>query len=703
MLRRHIHLAPAFLLTSAVFATTNELPPLTNCEQVAHCNLASQAEIRTFALKNIQIVHSVASWLNVRDSSGCVRIHHFDELPELKIGDVINASGRICLGVDNEQFVFGDRFSFVAHGPRVDPVSISAAEFFSPTNDYRYVKIVATVKNALVDEIDPRFCQFILLCENEIILAAYGISKLSSAEPKDLVNAKVSLAGFCVPRRTRNRRHSGRLFGILNLTVLQSASDNLSDIQNLAQLRSLSPDEVSTARQHRTTGRVLAVWDRSKSLLIQDNQREYVQVNLLKDAPPAVDDWVEAVGYPFSNSYHINLEHASWHPVPAPAPGDDDKVALALSTRELTTDEQGRRQFNPKMHGELIRLSGTVRKLSDGGGACIAHLEDGDYLVPVDFSICPDAREKLAVGNAVAITGVCVMDIERWAPATIPRVRGFFLVPRTAADIVVVARPPWLTRERLLAVVGGLVLLLVGVLVWNRSLHVLAQRRGRELFRAQIDKVATRLRVDERTRLAVELHDSLAQNLTGVSMEIEAAERCKADGLEAVSKHLSVADKALKSCRVELRNSLWDLRNQALEAPDVDSAIRQTLVPHVKNVNLVVRFNVPRARFSDNTLHEILRIIRELAVNGIRHGGANEIRIAGTLENGRLLFSVQDNGCGFDPDNHPGVTEGHFGLQGIAERLGGLAGTINFKRLDGTGMKAVVTIPLPGTAAKDIS
>jgi signal transduction histidine kinase len=105
---------------------------------------------------------------------------------------------------------------------------------------------------------------------------------------------------------------------------------------------------------------------------------------------------------------------------------------------------------------------------------------------------------------------------------------------------------------------------------------------------------------------------------------------------------------------------------------------------------------VSRERLSDNTAHGILRIIRELASNAVRHGGATEIRIAGSIEKDRLLFSVSDNGCGFDPENHPGVADGHYGLQGIQDRIDGFEGEMAIKSTVGEGTKATISIKTNG-------
>ena len=94
---------------------------------------------------------------------------------------------------------------------------------------------------------------------------------------------------------------------------------------------------------------------------------------------------------------------------------------------------------------------------------------------------------------------------------------------RTPSDVSVLSRPPWWTTGRLLAVIGSLLVALTAILAWNVVLNRTAERRGHQLMREQIGRAKANLKAEERTRLAVELHDSLAQSLTGASMEIETA------------------------------------------------------------------------------------------------------------------------------------------------------------------------------------
>lgn len=122
-------------------------------------------------------------------------------------------------------------------------------------------------------------------------------------------------------------------------------------------------------------------------------------------------------------------------------------------------------------------------------------------------------------------------------------------------------------------------------------------------------------------------------------------------------------------------------------------AVRRTVAPHVGDIAVSIRFNVPRERLSEPTTHDILRIVRELVVNAIRHGRATQIRIAGECRDGFVRFSVRDDGCGFDPNAAPGPQAGHFGLQGIRERIEARGGILALDSSPGHGTKAVVTFP----------
>ena len=150
----------------------------------------------------------------------------------------------------------------------------------------------------------------------------------------------------------------------------------------------------------------------------------------------------------------------------------------------------------------------------------------------------------------------------------------------------------------------------------------------------------------------------------------------------------------LQSCRTELKNCLFDLRNDTLAEKTFDAAIRRTLAPFADQVEISVRFNVSRARFDDAVAHAILAIVRELVANAIRHGHAWTVKVAGALDKDELLFSVRDDGCGFDPEHRKRSDDGHFGLDGICERLENLNGSLEFAPAPNGGTKAVVRIKL---------
>ena len=121
-------------------------------------------------------------------------------------------------------------------------------------------------------------------------------------------------------------------------------------------------------------------------------------------------------------------------------------------------------------------------------------------------------------------------------------------------------------------------------------------------------------------------------------------------------------------------------------------AVERMLAPHSGQTRISVRFNVPRTALSDSTTHAVLRIIRELTVNAVRHGKAANVRIAGEFHDGVVRFSVADDGTGFDPKSASGPVQGPFGLNGIRERLNEFSGKMEIDSSPGKGTKATVTI-----------
>jgi len=618
-------------------------------------------------------------------------------------GDLIRARGRTAVGGNGKIRLNCTSIDILEQGITLPPEDTALSTLSSGTLDGRYIRVRATLRDVFFDEIDANYLYLVLADEGDSILSSCRRTAENVTRYRSLIGSRIEATGVCFYMSLADRTLCGRILEIddnRELTVLEKAAADAFDVPGLSDLGKTEPARIARCGRRRVSGTVIAAWGRNK-MLVRTNRDELVGVELADDKPAPYGTFVDVVGLPASDLFRINLLRARWREhfggkAKTEPPVED------ITARSLLTDGKGNLQYNSRKHGKVIRLRGTVKALTSGESQDGRfYLESDSFVIPVDASSVPSVFDVLKVGHGIEATGVCIMEGENWSPySAFPQIRGMMLVVRTPDDIVVVSRPSWWTPGRLLAALGALLAVLGGILFWNLQLRSAVRRREGALKREIFARVNSDMKMRERTNLSIELHDSLSQGLTGVSMEIDTAKRLADDPPEMI-RHLGFAARSLKTCRDELRTCIYDLRSNALGDCDMDESIRRTLGPFVSNVELSIRFNVARSLLSDNVTHNLLRIVRELVVNAVNHGHARTVRIAGSIDGAELSFSVRDDGDGFDPANCAGADQGHFGLQGVRERLKRLHGSLVFERNADRGMKAVVTVRLPDEEAEE--
>ncbi|MBR1920519.1 MAG: hypothetical protein IJ829_00790, partial [Kiritimatiellae bacterium] len=192
----------------------------------------------------------------------------------------------------------------------------------------------------------------------------------------------------------------------------------------------------------------------------------------------------------------------------------------------------------------------------------------------------------------------------------------------------------------------------------------------------------------------VELHDSLSQCLGGLACQLAASKSLAASSPEKALSCLDAAERMLQSSRTELQRCIFDLRDDTLNDADFSRAIRRAVAPCSGEAAVDVRFVGGRSHIGDSAAHTILCIIRELVSNAARHGRAAKITVVGDNDGRTAAFSVRDDGCGFDVSAQSGPAGGHFGLEGIRERVKRQGGSFRIDSAPGRGTTAFVEINL---------
>ena len=231
----------------------------------------------------------------------------------------------------------------------------------------------------------------------------------------------------------------------------------------------------------------------------------------------------------------------------------------------------------------------------------------------------------------------------------------------------------------------ALVLVGAGLVAWQ--LYALRLRQVRARYGAVLA---------ERNRIAREIHDNLAQEILGISVQLEIVARTMASAPDAARKHLDRARALVRSSVAEARRYVWDLRSQSLDERDLPAALAEMTRRLTAESGVQTQFSVggtfrPLAPQVENNL---LRIGQEAVNNAVRHARARVITVSLEFGAREVRLEVKDDGRGFDSGNYNGGAGGHFGLVGMRERAEQMGGTASVASAPGRGTAVTVSVPI---------
>ena len=256
-------------------------------------------------------------------------------------------------------------------------------------------------------------------------------------------------------------------------------------------------------------------------------------------------------------------------------------------------------------------------------------------------------------------------------------------------------------RNLILFVVIGVVLLgIISVLGYNRKRlqHKAQVEAERNLYRKKLLEASVEAEEKERKRIARELHDGIAQQLTGLKMAWQVLSKDLKVEPEKQQK-LGDITKTLDQTADEVRNLSHQMMPRVLSESGLIPALEDMLAKSLKYSNIAYEFEHfgIDSRFHENVELSLYRICQELINNIIKHSGASKVTVQLLKSKENLVMLVEDNGKGFTGS---GEKKEGIGLMNIASRIDTVNGEINYEPSPGSGTVARIRVPLAAQKQK---
>jgi signal transduction histidine kinase len=242
--------------------------------------------------------------------------------------------------------------------------------------------------------------------------------------------------------------------------------------------------------------------------------------------------------------------------------------------------------------------------------------------------------------------------------------QSFRILLRASQDVTVLRASSWWNLSNALWLLGimaaALLVVLAGMVVLGRRL-----REQMVIIRQKLQHGAV---LEERNRIARELHDTLEQELVAITMQLDLAVDRFRQAPQIAFHALDAARSMSRHSMIEARRSVWDLRCDLLEKGDLPSALDGIVRSLAAEGKIEIRIAVTGTplRLPGRIEMNLLRIGQEAVANAAKHGQASTIQIELQYHSKSVTLRVSDNGHGFNPDQASAV--GHFGMLDMRER-----------------------------------
>jgi signal transduction histidine kinase len=659
---------------AAAQPSSKALPLLTRADQVRRLSPEEAARGYPVRIRGVITDHVPAPDFFVQDTSAGIYVEgdaafHFTH----RFGDLVEVEGITGPGkfapVVREQ-----KFRVLGKGNIPQARVYAFSELSSGQQDSQWTAIRGIVRTVSIDRSSWK----------ETVLAmtiASGGGRFTARVPisreedfSSWIDSEVLIEGVCGSLFNVQRQLIGVLFYVPDLSRIK-VEMQAKEVP-FSSLMRFSPG----GQQHRVRVRGVVTYQQPGRALFLQSQGQSLRVLTQQDTKLNVGDLVDVIGFPAVGESAPILEDAAFHRVGVePSPGP---IALDLA--------QPWEQYD----GALVSTEATLLQRDFKGDAQNLVLQHGDFIFDATYDAQEAANQRppIRVGSRLRITGICL--VSNGGLWSVPQ--SFRILLRTQQDVSVLQAPPWWNLKHALWIVGLLCgilfVVLVGVFVLSRKV-----REQMLVIRQKLQHGAV---LEERNRIARELHDTLEQELVGITMQLDLAVDCFREAPSIAFHALDSARKMSRHSMVEARRSVWDLRCDLLEQGDLPSALTQiihSLAP--ANASLDMKVNGTPVRLPGRIEINLLRIGQEAVSNALKHGRSSQIQILLEYSSDSVILEVRDNGCGFDPAQSSSA--GHFGMLDMRERAAAMGSELQVSSEQGKGTNVRVAYRIEQQPAED--